>query len=170
MGLNYREVRKVLKEIVGEEAVGVLETCKKKPLTDEEILKKTGLQLNTIRSLLNKLHFAGLVDYNREKNEKTNWFTYTWFVKKDKIPQIIKDYWEEKLKKLEARLDDESSYYYFECVNGCERLPFELAAEYDFKCPECGSEMKHISNKKVIESTVSEIKEIRKNLKKLDAK
>lgn len=170
MGLNYRHLRSVLKEIVGEDALKVLEACREKPVTDEEIMKKTGFQLNTIRSLLNRLHIADLVDYDREKDEKTNWFTYTWFVKKGQIKTVVKEYWEEKLKKLEEKLDDESSYYYFECVNGCERLPFELAAEYDFKCPECGAEMKHVDNKKVIESIINEIKEIRENLKKLDAK
>ena len=35
MGLNYRKARSVLKKIVGEDAVTVLEACKNKPVTDE---------------------------------------------------------------------------------------------------------------------------------------
>ena len=168
--MDYREARRVLREMVGENGLTVLEACKKGELTDEQIMKKTGFQLNVIRSLLNQLHYAGLIGYDREKDAKTNWYTYTWFVNKDKIDQIVKEQWREHLQELERKLDDESNYVFFECISGCEKLPFELAAEYDFKCPDCGNEMRHVDNKKVIETVIKDIKVIQKSLHKFDGK
>jgi transcription initiation factor TFIIE subunit alpha len=168
--LGYREARKVLREVVGENGLMVLEACKKGELTDEEIMDRTGFQLNVIRSLLNQLHYAGLISYDREKDAKTNWYTYTWFVNKGKINQVVREQWQDRMRVLEQKLDDESNYVFFECVEGCEKLAFELAAEYDFKCPECGKEMQHVDNKVVIASIVKEIKEIQKSLHKLDGR
>ena len=170
MSLCYQEARGVLKDVVGDKGLVVLEACKKGELTDEEIMKKTGFQLNVIRSLLNQLHYSGLIGYDREKDARTNWYTYTWFLNKDKIEQIVKERWKFKMHELEKRLDDESNYVFFKCVKGCEKLPFELAAEYDFKCPECGKEMRHIDNKEVVKEIITEIKDIQKSLHKLDGK
>src|SRR3989338_9778462 len=46
--------------------------------TDEQIEGKTNFKMAEIRALLNQLHEHGIVEYNREKNLQTGWFTYTW--------------------------------------------------------------------------------------------
>lgn len=170
MSLVKRQSRKLVTEIVGVKGIKVLESIGSSEVTDEKIQTKTGFELNVIRSLLNQLHYIGLIDYNREKDKKTNWYTYTWFVNKEKIEGLVHASLRKRLVELEESLDEESNYVFFRCVNGCEKLPFELAAEYDFKCPECGSNMEHVDNKKVIKGVIDEIKEVRKSLEKFDSK
>lgn len=67
----------------------------------------------------------------------------------------------EEVQKLEDKLTFEDNYVFFKCNNGCEKLQFELAFEYDFKCPECGSVMKQVDSekeKKQIRKRISEYK------------
>jgi len=169
--LHYTQVRKILKGLIGENGVKVLEVCRKSEVTDEQIMNKTGLQLNVIRSVLNQLHYQGLIGYNREKDVKTNWYTYTWFAREGKIKQLIAENWEDRLRELEEKLDRESNYVFFECPDKCEeKIPFEIAAEYDFKCSVCGKELKHVDNKQVIKETITEIKQLKSLMKKIDAK
>jgi transcription initiation factor TFIIE subunit alpha len=165
-GLSPKQMRKFLVDIVGEEGVQILDVCKK-GCTDEEICKRTGFKLSNIRSVLNQLHYIGVIKYSREKDEATHWYTYTWFLKKDKISELLKERWEEELKVLEGKVTYEENYVFFACNNGCERLPFELAAEYDFKCPECGKELKEFDNGERIKDLKKELKDIRGLLKKL---
>jgi transcription initiation factor IIE alpha subunit len=68
--LHYTQVRKILRGLIGENGLKVLQACKKGEVTDEQIMKKTGLQLNVIRSILNQLHYQGLIGYNREKTPR----------------------------------------------------------------------------------------------------
>ena len=164
--LSNRQVKKFLEDIVGKSGVEVLEACEA-PCTDDIIAKQTGLKLNSIRSLLNQLHYAGLIAYDREKNPETNWYTYTWFAKTDKIAEIIQEKWRHRLEELQNKLDYESNYVFFECAGKCEKLPFELATEYDFKCPECGSELRNVDNKARVKEVVEEIKELEDLIQKL---
>jgi transcription initiation factor TFIIE subunit alpha len=84
---------------------------------------------------------------------------------------LIAENWEDHLIELEEKLDHESNYVFFECPDECEeKLPFEIAAEYDFKCSVCGKELKHVDNKSVIKETIKEIKELKTQMKKIDAK
>src|SRR3989344_7241720 len=52
--------------------------------TDDKIEDDTKLKIPEIRSLLNVLHNHGIVEYAREKNLQTGWFTYTWKVNADR--------------------------------------------------------------------------------------
>ena len=166
--LTNRQVNKLLQEIVGKDGVLVLKACDlKRGITDEGIAKKTGLKLSTIRSQLNQLHYRGLIRYHREKNQETNWYTYTWFTNADKVNEVIAGEWGNYMAKLENQLDYESNYIFYNCGNGCDKLPFELASEYDFKCPECGNELKNINNKAKVKELVKEIKEVKSLVKKL---
>lgn len=115
--------------------------------TDEQISKKTKLKVNDIRAELNKLHYMGIIFYSKVKAEKSNWYTYTWFIKKDRISELLKERYSEEMEKLNEKLSFEKNYTFFKCENGCEKLPFEIAFEYDFKCPECGHSMDSINSK-----------------------
>jgi len=164
--LRNRQVRKILEDIVGKNGVEVLRACEE-PCTDDIIAQQTGFKLSTIRSLLNQLHYAGLIAYDREKNPQTNWYTYTWFTRTDKIAEVLQKNLGQKLEEIQNKLDYESSYVFFECDSQCEKLPFELAAEYDFKCPECGTELHNVDNKARVKAVLQEIKELEELMDKL---
>lgn len=166
--MTNRQVNKLLEEIIGRDGVLVLKACNlKKGTTDEGIARKTHLSLPIIRSQLNQLHYRGLIRYHRKKNAETNWYTYTWFANMDKITEVISSEWSNYIDKLEKELDYESNYIFYSCGNGCGKIPFELASEYDFKCPDCGNELQNIDNKARIKELVGEIKEVKSMMKQL---
>ena len=166
--LTNRQVNKFLEEIVGRDAVLVLKACDlKKGTTDEGIAKKTKFTLPKIRSLLNQLHYRGLIRYDREKNIETNWYTYTWFANMETITEVVSGRWESKLEELQKQLDYESKYIFYSCGNGCAKLPFELATEYDFNCPDCGKGLDVTDNKVAVREALQEIKEVRALMKQL---
>lgn len=164
--LSKKQIKKFVVDIVGEEGLLVLDACKK-GCTDEQIMKKTKLKLSNIRSLLNRLHYMGVINYSREKDENTHWYTYTWFLKEDRVMELLKERWGERIEELGKKLEYETSYVFFVCDKGCEKLPFELAAEYEFKCPECGGELKSVDNRGTITLIKGELDEIKALLEKL---
>ncbi|MBN3036998.1 MAG: hypothetical protein JW834_00965 [Candidatus Diapherotrites archaeon] len=166
--LQNRQVQRFLKEFIGENAVLVLRACDT-GCTDEQIMKETKLKLSTIRSTLNQLHYMGLIAYDREKNPNTNWYTYTWFARKDQIRDVVKDKWQTKLEELQKSIEYESSYVFFGCGNGCDKLPFELAAEYDFTCPDCGGPLQEVDNKKRVKELKGEMAELTDLMDKIGA-
>jgi transcription initiation factor TFIIE subunit alpha len=116
--------------------------------TDEQISKKTKLEVNKIRAVLNKLHYLGVITYSKVKAKKSNWYTYTWFLQRSRIDELLEDKYSDELEQIGQKLDMHDNYVFFNCGNGCNALPFELSFEYNFKCPECGSIMKEKSNGK----------------------
>lgn len=146
----------------GEKAYKIVKSLGKGK-TDEEISKKTKLKVNDIRAELNKLHYMGIIFYSKVKAKKSNWYTYTWFIKKDRISELLKERYSEELEKLNNKLSFEQNYTFFKCANGCEKLPFEIAFEYDFKCPECSSPMDSVSSNsetKKIKRRINQIKKL----------
>jgi transcription initiation factor TFIIE subunit alpha len=147
----------------GDAAFMVVKTLDKsvKGMTDEQIMKKVKTDVNEIRAILNKLHYLGVIAYSKEKAKESNWYTYTWFLKKDRIKELLTDRAKDELEKLQKKLTYEQSYTFFKCSNGCEKLPFELACEYNFKCPECGNAMDAVENavdRRGVEKRITDIK------------
>ncbi len=168
--LTNRQVRKFLEGIIGANAVNVVRACDfKKGVTDEVIVQKTELKLSSVRNLLNQLHGYGLIRYEREKDANTNWYTYTWFAKMDKIGDVVRSKWQGRLTDLEQEFDFESNHVFYKCTQGCQKLAFELAAEYDFKCPDCGNELENIDNKERIQELMGEMKDLNDLVKKIGA-
>lgn len=177
-------VKEYIESKVGEDAYFVLTSLERMGKTDEKILKalkrkkklqqkkckkeddeeEIELKVNKIRSYLNQLHYLGIIYYTKEKAKESNWYTYTWFVKKERIEELLKEKYVEELDELKNSLNFEQNYTFFKCNNGCEKLPFELAFEYDFKCPECSKTMKSINNDSEKRKINNKIKNIEKFL------
>ncbi len=166
--LSDRDLENLLREIIGKNAFSILKACEI-GRTDEEISKITKLDLQTIRSLLNQLHTAGLITYTREKDYEHNWFKYTWYARKDMIIEVVKDAIEERVEELRNQLDFETSYMFFACPNNCiDPIPFEVAAEYDFRCPECGAELMPYDNSSKIRKIKHELTTNERLLRKIE--
>ena len=150
----------------GDAAFNVVKTLDKveKGMTDEQITRKTKTDVNEVRAILNKLHYLGIITYSKKKAKESNWYHYTWFLKKDRIKELLADRYKEELEGLEKKLNYEQSYTFFKCSNGCDKLPFELACEYDFKCPECGNAMSSVEENGAREDISKRIGEIKKFL------
>ncbi len=160
--LEDNRIQEFLSDILGEKAFKVAKGCEG-GVIDKDISDELGIDVSEIRALLNQLHYKGVVSYTKEKADDTNWCTYTWFIEEGKLRKLIKENWEEKLEGLETELEDEEKYVFFECKKGCERLPFELAVEYDFRCPKCSSELNNVDSderKEELKKRIDDIKEM----------
>jgi len=151
---NLDIVKDFLESIGGDYAVQVAEICskKQKPLTDEDIGKKIPLKITEIRTILNRLHYRGIACYQKTKNSKTGWCSYTWEIKHGRIAELILERQSEEINKLEKDIDYEGSHVFFSAGKNMAEYPFEIAAEYDFKCPETGKPLEAINIKKRVNS------------------
>lgn len=162
-------VQEFLRSVGGEAAVGVATHCEKKgkQVTDEELAKKMKLKVTEIRTVLNRLHYRGIACYKKTKNKKNGWYNYTWGIKKGRIVDLILEEQQESIEKLEVKRVFGKNYCFFSCKNNCSLLPFEIAAEYQFKCPECGEIMGSFDYTKKLQEIGSRIAEMRKEVGEL---
>lgn len=163
-------VQDFLRNVGGESAIGVAIVCEKKGkhVTDEELAKKMKLKVTEIRTVLNRLHYRGIACYKKTKNKRNGWYNYTWEIKKKRIVELILEEQKETIEKLETKQDFNKNYSFFSCRNSCEITPFEIAAEYQFKCPECGETMNSFDYSKKLQNINSQINTLRKGVGELE--
>src|SRR3989338_9378588 len=152
-------VQDFLKAVGGEYAIELMKICveKKRPVTDEEIGKKLPLKVTEIRTILNRLHYRGIACYQKTKNIKTGWYSYTWEIKNSRIAEILIETHAEDITKLEKDMEFEGTHAFFSAGKGLQEYPFEIAAEYNFKCPETGKPLKAMDNKKRVKELVKKV-------------
>lgn len=149
--LTFKLTQEFLTSVGGPEAVNVVRICldKNGKCLDEDIeTKMKTLKITEIRSILNRLHYRGIACYNKTKNKNSGWYTYTWEIKKRRIVELILEQQSEQLQKLEQKARFDVNHEFFVCKKACEETAFEIAAQYEFRCPECGEMMNPIDGKK----------------------
>ncbi|MBU0662682.1 MAG: hypothetical protein ABH854_01655 [Candidatus Diapherotrites archaeon] len=145
---DFTITQQFLNSVGGEHAPALMKICEKKrtPITDEEIEKKLKLKITEIRTILNRLHYRGIAEYQKSRNPKTGWYSYSWEVKPKRVASLILEQQGDEIKRIEAKIEYERNYAFFSCTKSCSNVPFEIAAEYEFKCPECGNTMGAVNN------------------------
>ena len=149
--LSYQLTKEFLTNVGGGDAVEVVRICLEKngKCLDEDIeARLKHLKITEIRSILNRLHYRGIACYNKTKNKNSGWYTYTWEIKEKRIVELILEQQAEQLQKLEQKARFDSGHEFFTCKKGCEETPFEIAAQIEFRCPECGEMMNPVDGKK----------------------
>ena len=148
--LTFLLVKDFLTTVGGEESLVLVKYClgRKKNITDEYLAKKMSMKVTEIRTILNRLHYRGISQYNKTKNQKTGWYSYTWEINSKRIAELIMEEEQEKIDKLEQTQEFEKDYMFFQCSVSKKMYPFEVAAEYDFKSPETGNALKSVDNSK----------------------
>lgn len=119
--------------------------------TDEQIEKETKIKMAEIRALLNQLHHHGIVEYNREKNLQTGWFTYTWRVSADRAFKNFISMKKREYSELREQLSSEENTVFYQCYKACRKMPFDQALETQFKCPKCEGKMNALDKNKELE-------------------
>lgn len=170
--LGFLLVKDFLKNIAGEDSIMLVKHClnKKKNISDEYLAKKMKLKVTEIRAILNRLHYRGIVYYKKSKNQKTGWYSYIWDIKLERIAELVLEEETEKIEKLEKTKEFEKNYVFFGCRKQHDLLPFEIAAEYEFKCPACGNAMDAIDNEKHQKDVQNRIDELKKEIIWLEKK
>jgi len=159
-------VKEFISTHAGEQGYGVLKTLGKGK-TDEQISRKLDIRVNDIRAVLNTLHYMGIIRYTKIR-DRPNWYTYTWFLREDRVIELLKEKYSEELAKLAEKMKFEDTYTFFRCGKKCDKLPFELAFEYDFRCPECGAALKEYDNSRDKRSIKRKVGQINKLLASFD--
>jgi len=162
-------VQEYIKKIGGEKAVDVIRLMVEmgNSVTDEDVAEKMGVKVMVVRAVYNRLHYWGIADYNKTRDEKTGWYTYTWYLVKDKIKEAVMEELVEREDELRKKKEELERFMFFECPEGHLREPFEVAMEYDFRCPECGKEMQPLNvdaEKKRIDEQLDQIWKVKQIL------
>ncbi len=168
--LSFQIAQDFLKTSAGEYGFDVVKVCQKKGkhITDEEIGKSLKIKITEIRAVLNRLHYRGIACYNKTRNQKTGWYSYTWDIKTGRIAELVLEQYAEEIQKLEKKKQWEKNYALFTCQNKCSHIPFEVAVEYQFKCPECGNNMEAIDGEKNKREITKKIKTLTEEVREID--
>jgi len=133
-----------VEEISGNKGLKIVE-CIGDGTTDERIEEQTSLKIAEIRSLLNHLHSYGVVEYTREKNLTSGWFTYTWKVNADRALQNFMAMKQREYTELKIQYSTAENACIYGCRNKCVKLAFDIAMEHEFRCPSCKGMLKEIN-------------------------
>ncbi len=135
-------VEDIVGEAVGEDVIPVLKALKKKKEHQELILaEKMGLEINTLRNMLYRLHQHNLVSSERRRDPENGWHVYWWSFQERGFEHLFTNLTKNNLSKLKKKLDRESKGSFYRCTSKCVRLEFDDAFGMDFRCPECGDLM-----------------------------
>jgi transcription initiation factor TFIIE subunit alpha len=171
---SYELVDEYLTLIAGKDATNVVKVFEKKnkaisdEIIEKNIEKKTPLKITEIRTILNQLHYRGVVCYQKSKNKKTGWYSYTWEMKPDRIAEQIIEKKTEEISKLRKKIEIEATHTMFGCKANCDTYPFEVAAEYYFNCPICGKPLEATNQEKEKKKNAKRIKKMEQELKELE--
>jgi len=163
MAIKTKDMYAAIVEIAGEDAVDIVKFLKgKKNVSEFVIADKTKLDIQTTRNILYRLNNHNVAFYTRKKDKKKGWYISYWNFNTNRIKDIVGKLKEEKIEKLQKRLEVEEEYRdnFYICKNLCARLNFEHATDFHFKCPECGSLLNLQENQKTIENIKARIKEL----------
>ncbi len=160
------ELTKIANIIGGNEAVLVVVALKElNEATDDEISAKTGTRLNDVRKALFKLHGHSIVVCNRSRDEKTGWFIFRWKLQPEQMEAFIRSQKTRVLEKLETRYEHEGGHEFYYCTsNGCQRMTFEDAMEFVFRCPMCGKTLQRFDNDPIKRVLKVKVDQLRKEL------
>lgn len=137
-------VRQMLIELGGENALAIIRNFYGNH-SDDELSKKLKLKISDVRATLNKLHNEGLVNYIREKDSETGWYSYSWSLN---IMRMERWAGAQSLK-----IGDlvGSQYYFCPACGESSITNFDSAAEDDFRCERCNRLLDFIDEKKLNE-------------------
>ncbi|HJJ48864.1 MAG TPA: transcription factor [Methanocorpusculum sp.] len=162
--LKNPAIFKYLHKLVGDEGIGLIYSCPKEELSDEEIAEQTEINLNSVRHSLYNLYEHRLAEYRRIKNNETGWLTYLWKLRLDNIDSVLKAEMKVAAEKLAARLKYDENNDFYQCKNCGTMLTFNNAMEENFVCPQCGDMLAHFDAELLVAALARRVKEMNNSL------
>ncbi|HJJ56359.1 MAG TPA: transcription factor [Methanocorpusculum sp.] len=141
--LENPAIYQYLLKLVGEDGLELIRKYPDKELCDEDIAKKTDINLNTVRHTLYHLYERRLAEYTRIKNNETGWLTYLWTLRMDNLNQTITSELKTVRDKLTTRLKYDEKNDFYQCKNCGLMTTFNNASRREFKCDNCGKMLVH---------------------------
>ncbi len=169
MKLTQNFIERVVAESCGDDVILLVRFLKGKEKVSEFIIAEAIKEpINSLRNMLYRLQKVNLVDFSRKKDKKKGWYIYYWTFRPDNIRWLYKKIKEEQLDRLNSRLEREKNNQFYSCETKCMRLDFDQAANFNFKCPECGEIMYESDNRQSIKEIENKIKELKAEIKKVE--
>jgi transcription initiation factor TFIIE subunit alpha len=166
MKITNKLIEEVVSTVAGEDTVPLILAIKdKKNISEFKIADMLKEQINITRNMLYRLLDQDLVHFIRKKDRIKGWYIYYWTFNPRQIKYLTVKLQKERLFKLRERLERENSALFFACPEGCIRLDFEQAMNFEFKCPECGSIIQQQDNSEEIKKLKSKIIDVESFLK-----
>lgn len=145
--LGDAAVRQTLIEIGGENALAIVRNFYSNH-SDEELAKKLKIKISDVRATLNKLHNEGLVNYMREKDSETGWYSYSWSLNQERIQKWA----DTQTNKLHILCGENGGENYFCPACGMSTITdFESASNWEFRCERCNRLLEFIDEKRMTE-------------------
>jgi transcription factor E len=145
--LGDAAVRQMLIDIGGENALAIIRNFYSNH-SDEELAKKLKIKISDVRATLNKLHNEGLVNYMREKDSETGWYSYSWSLNQERMQKWA----DTTTDKLHSICDGNGGEYYFCPSCGMSSIiDFESASNWEFRCERCNRMLEFIDETKMSE-------------------
>ncbi len=144
--LSQAYARQLLIGIGGENALAIVRNFSE-TLNDEELAKRLKIRISDVRATLNRLHNEGLVNYSRERDNESGWYSYTWSLNKERIREWIN----ERSKNHRIHIDSKGDHYFCPSCGIETIMPFEKAVEDEFRCSKCERSLEFIDEEKANE-------------------
>lgn len=163
MRLTNQLIQSTITEVVGEDALAIVEYLKnRKNISEFIIAEKTETEIHRVRNILYRMQKLNLATYKRKKDSKKGYYISYWTFNPKRIKDLLVDMKKDKLDKLKERLsrEEQNMNAFFICPNACVRLDFEQSTELGFRCPECGSLLMQQDNSRTIDYLRERIKEM----------
>jgi transcription initiation factor TFIIE subunit alpha len=161
MTLTNEKLYKTVSELVGEDVIPLVKFLRnRKNISEFKIAEKINVEVNQTRNMLYRLHDHNLVTYHRKKDRVKGWYISYWTFNAKRLKQLVGLLKKQKLSQLKEKLqkEEQNQNSFFICPNICVRLDFDQAADFEFKCPECGSLLAQQDNTKTIDNLKEKIK------------
>lgn len=126
--------------------------------TDEQLSQALGIEIGTIRRVLNELYESRLVKYRRVRDEDQGWYLYYWRLTDEYPTRVLEERRKRALEILKRRLEFEKGSTFFYCPMCGTRYSFDEVVDYVFRCPSCGSELEAVDNSVIVEKLEKAIK------------
>ncbi|MCX6773081.1 MAG: hypothetical protein NTV88_04930 [Candidatus Micrarchaeota archaeon] len=136
--LSNAPARQLLIEMGGENTIDIIREFDK-DMSDEELSKKTGIKASDVRVVLNRLHSHGLFSYTRVRDKDSGWYSYIWKMSEEKLNEFGVKFGQER--EPEAVMAPEGENYVCANCSPAKAVKFEDAADAQFKCGNCGSDL-----------------------------
>jgi transcription initiation factor TFIIE subunit alpha len=153
MAITNEKLYKTVAELVGDDVVPLVKFLRnRKNISEFKIAEKIKVEVNQTRNMLYRLHDYNLVTYHRKKDRIKGWYISYWTFNAKRMRQLVGVLKKQKISTLKEKLkkEEENRNSYYICPSICVRLDFDQAANFEFKCPECGSLLVQQDNTKTI--------------------
>lgn len=160
VNLDDPVIQGLLLNLVGEEGMDVVLNMPDGEITDDGVAEITNVPLNIVRRTLYILFENRLATYRRERNKDSGWLTYLWKIDLNGINELLEAETDKFIRNLKTKLKFETDNMFYVCTNNCGRFVFDIVADLEFLCPNCGEDVVFEDNELIKQTLKTRINEL----------